>query len=173
MVTPANLLISTTPTPSDVTLTSGSPPVLKDSATLTGGFHETGNVVFSLYAPGGVSPAYTETVTVSGNGTYSTPVGYTLPTSGTVTGTYQWVAAYSGDANNTSVTSANGNEPVQVHTANPSIGTNPTPGSVTLSNVSPPILTDSATLTAGSRRPGRSPSRSSPPVSCCPSIPKA
>ena len=111
-------------------------------------------MVFSLYAPGGVSPAYTETVTVSGNGTYSTPVGYTLPTSGTVTGTYQWVAAYSGDANNTSVTSANGNEPVQVHTANPSIGTNPTPGSVTLSNVSPPILTDSATLSGGYNETG-------------------
>ena len=42
----------------------------------------------------------TETVTVSGNGTYTTPTGYTLPTTGTVTGTYQWVASYSGDANN-------------------------------------------------------------------------
>ena len=93
VVTPATLLMSTTPTPGDVTLTSGSPPVLKDSATLTGGFHETGNLVFSLYAPGGVSPVYTETVTVSGNGTYSTPVGYTLPTTGTVIGTYQWVAS--------------------------------------------------------------------------------
>ena len=149
VVAPATPLISTTPTPSDATLTSGSPPILKDSATLTGGFHETGNLVFSLYAPGGVSPAYTETVTVSGNGTYSTPVGYTLPTSGTVIGTYQWVAAYSGDANNTSLTSANGNEPVQVHAANPGLGTNANPGNVTLSSSSPPILTDAATLTGG------------------------
>ena len=35
--------------------------------------------------------------TVSGNGTYATPSGYTP----TVAGTYQWVANYSGDANNT------------------------------------------------------------------------
>ena len=55
---------------------------------------------------------YTETVTVSGNGTYTTPIGFTLPTSGTVIGTYQWVATYSGDANNNPVASAIGNEPV-------------------------------------------------------------
>ncbi len=42
----------------------------------------------------------TETVTVTGNGTYTTPTGFTLPTSGTVTGTYQWDATYSGDTNN-------------------------------------------------------------------------
>jgi Bacterial Ig-like domain (group 3) len=154
VVAPANLLLSTTPAPGNVTLTSGSPPVLKDSAMLTGGFHETGNVVFSLYAAGGVSPVYTETVTVSGNGTYSTLVGYTLPTSGTVIGTYQWVAAYSGDANNTSVTSTKGNESVPVQPANPSLGTNASPVSVTLSSGSPPILTDTATLTGGTTRPG-------------------
>ena len=42
----------------------------------------------------------TETVAVSGNGTYTTPTGFTLPTTGTVTGTYQWDATYSGDGNN-------------------------------------------------------------------------
>ena len=42
----------------------------------------------------------TEVVTVSGNGTYITPVGYTLPTASSVAGTYQWVASYSGDINN-------------------------------------------------------------------------
>ena len=50
----------------------------------------------------------TETVTVSGNGTYTTPTGYTLPTTGTVTGTYQWVATYSGDANNNAVSEHQG-----------------------------------------------------------------
>ena len=149
VVVPATLLISTTPTPGDVTLTSGSPPVLKDSATLTGGFHATGNLVFSLYAAGGVTPVYTETVTVSGNGTYTTPVGYTLPTSGTVIGTYNWVASFSGDPNNNPVTSASGSEPVLVHPANAGLGTNAIPGHVTLTSGSPPILTDSATLTGG------------------------
>ena len=44
---------------------------------------------------------------MSGNGTYTTPTGYTLPTSGTVTGTYQWNASYTGDANNNSVSENN------------------------------------------------------------------
>ena len=55
----------------------------------------------------------TETATVSGNGTYTTPTGFTLPTSGTVTGTYQWNATYSGDDNNNSV-SENNDESEQV-----------------------------------------------------------
>ena len=38
--------------------------------------------------------------TVNGNGSYSTPTGYTLPTAGAVAGTYQWDATYNGDANN-------------------------------------------------------------------------
>ena len=91
-----------------MTLSSGSPPILTDSATLSGGFEETGTITFDLYAPGGVAPVDTEIVTVSGNGTYTTPTGYTLPTTGTVTGTYQWVATYSGDGNNNGVASATG-----------------------------------------------------------------
>ncbi len=42
----------------------------------------------------------TETVSVNGNGTYCTPVGFTLPTTGALAGTYTWNATYSGDANN-------------------------------------------------------------------------
>ena len=75
---------------------------MTDSATLWGG-SKTGTITFDLYAPGGVVPIHTEIVTASGNGTYTTPVGYTLPTTGTVTGTYQWVVTYSGDGNNTGV----------------------------------------------------------------------
>ena len=97
-----------------MTLSSGSPPILTDTATLSGGFEETGTITFDLYAPGGVVPIDTESVTVSGNGPYTTPVGYTLPTTGTVTGTYQWVVTYSGDGNNNGVASANGDEPVVV-----------------------------------------------------------
>ena len=44
---------------------------------------------------------------VSGNGTYTTPTGYTLPTTGTVTGTYQWDASYSGDTNNIPASESN------------------------------------------------------------------
>ena len=145
----ASSILTTSPLPANVTLTSGGPPVLKDSATLTGGFTPTGTITFDLYAPDGVTVVDTEVVTVSGNGTYNTPTGYTLPTASSVAGTYQWVASYSGDINNSPASSTSGEEPVQVNTANPSLGTNASPGSVTLSSGSPPILTDSATLTGG------------------------
>ena len=61
------------------------------------------------------SAVYTDTVTVSGDGTYTTatgnnPGGY-VPTAA---GTYQWVAVYSGDSNNSCVTSPFGSEPETV-----------------------------------------------------------
>jgi hypothetical protein len=84
--------------------------VLKDSAVLSGGTNPTGTITFTLIYGG--QTVDTETVTVNGNGTYTTP-GYTLPTSGTVVGTYQWNASYSGDANNNTV-NENGNAAEQV-----------------------------------------------------------
>ena len=96
--------IMTTPNPTSVTL--GAPSVtLKDSAVLSGGHSPTGTITFTLvYNSATVD---TETVSVSGNNTYTTPSGYTLPTSGTVTGTYQWNATYSGDGNNNPVSENN------------------------------------------------------------------
>ena len=61
---------------------------------LSNGYNETGSITFTLYL--GNTLVDTETVPVSGNGTYTTPTGYTLPTTGTVTGTYQWDASYRG-----------------------------------------------------------------------------
>ena len=63
------------------------------------------------------SAVYTDVVTVSGNGTYTTsqgnnPGGF-VPTA---VGTYQWVASYSGDPNNSMVTSPFGSEPETVGT---------------------------------------------------------
>jgi hypothetical protein len=49
----------------------------------------------------------TETVTVNGDGTYTTPTGFTLPSSGAVSGTYQWNATYSGDSNNNAASDVN------------------------------------------------------------------
>jgi uncharacterized repeat protein (TIGR01451 family) len=75
-----------------------------------------------LFGPG-VTPdatdsnaAYSDTVIVNGDGSYSTsggsnPGGY-LPT---MAGTYEWLAVYSGDANNPSVNSGFGNEPEAVN----------------------------------------------------------
>ncbi len=91
--------LTTTPNPSAVTLGNNTPPTLTDTADLENGYFPTGTITFTLSAPNG-NIVDTESATVNGNGTYSTPTGYTLPSTGTVTGTYQWNASYSGDVNN-------------------------------------------------------------------------
>ena len=70
----------------------------------------------------------TETVTVNGNGTYTTPTGFTLPATGSVAGTYQWNASYNGDANNSPVSDNNSvNEQVNVEPPpDPSVATSTT-----------------------------------------------
>jgi hypothetical protein len=122
--------ISTTPNASTVTLGASS-MTLNDTAVLAHGYHETGSIVFTLYL--GSTLVDTETVSVNGDGTYTTPTGYTLPASGTVTGTYQWDATYSGDTLNTPASENNASaEQVTVSPANPAIATTPSPSSVTL-----------------------------------------
>lgn len=74
---------------------------ITDMATLSGGASPTGTIEFKLYGPAAAcctgTPADDETVT--GDGSYTTPTGYT-PTPGS----YQWTASYSGDANNNCAT---------------------------------------------------------------------
>ena len=106
-VSPASPTIATT---AGGTVVLGGSTKLTDSATVSGGYSPTGSITFYLFTPG-VTPngtdsnnVYSDTVTVSANGTYSTaagnnPGGY-LPT---VAGTYQWVASYSGNGNNIAV----------------------------------------------------------------------
>ncbi len=120
----ASSLNSTAPAaPTPVTTAGGTAP-LTDSATLTGGYSPIGTITFYLFAPGATSTTplssavYTDTVTVTGNNTYTTamgtkPGGYTP----TATGTYEWVAVYSGDCNNSGVTSGFGSEPEKVTSA--------------------------------------------------------
>ena len=147
VVSPASPSIVTTPAPKSVTLGTGT-VTLNDSAVLSGGSNPTGTITFTLVYKG--TTVDTETVTVSGNNTYSTPIGYTLPSSGTVTGTYQWNATYSGDGNNTAVSENNAAaEQVIVNPASPTIVTTPSPKSVTLDNGGAPTLTDSAVLSGG------------------------
>jgi hypothetical protein len=147
-VNAAGPTLSTTPTPAAVPL-GATPVTLTDSATLAGGFRPTGTITFTLFQNGGTTPVDTETVTVNGNGAYATPTGFTLPTTSTVTGTYQWDAIYNGDTNNNTVSDNNAaNERVTVSAANPSLTTTPTPATVTL-GTTPVTLTDSATLAGG------------------------
>ena len=67
----------------------GSGSKLTDSATLAEGINPTGTITFTLYAPNGTTVVDTETDTVNGNGTYTTPTGF-IPAA---VGTYQWVVA--------------------------------------------------------------------------------
>ena len=111
--------VTITPAASTIATTAGGAVIIRsgadltDSATLAGGYHPTGVVTFTLYAPDSVTVVDTETAAVSANGTYSTPTGY-LPTA---TGTYQWVASYGGDSNNNGVGSTFGIEPETVNAA--------------------------------------------------------
>jgi len=104
----------------------GTGAKLTDTAQLADGASPTGTITFYLFAPG-VTPnatdsnnVYSDVVAVNGNANYSTATGTTpggyLPT---VTGTFQWVAVYSGDHNNAMVSSAFGDEPETVSTSTP------------------------------------------------------
>ena len=102
--------IVTTPNPINGTVGT----VLNDSAALSDGLNPTGTITFNLYdvndpTCGGV-PIFTNTVTVSDNGVYSTSTGFTTVEAGT----YHWLATYSGDASNDSVTSICSNEAVAI-----------------------------------------------------------
>jgi hypothetical protein len=115
VVSAATPMLATVPNPTSVILGTTA-LVLKDTAALSGGYFETGTITFTLFH--GTTLVDTEMAAVNGNGTYSTPTGYTLQTTGTVTGTYQWDASYSGDANNHGVTDNNSpNEQVTVSAA--------------------------------------------------------
>jgi hypothetical protein len=149
----ASPTLVTTPSPTAVTL-GATAPTLKDSAVLSGGSSPTGTITFTLFVNGGSTPVDTETVTVDGNGTYTTPAGFTLPATGAVTGTYQWDAAYSGDANNNAASdTGNPNEQVVVAKAGPTLTTTPSPAAVTLGAMAP-TLKDVAVLAAGSSPTG-------------------
>ncbi|WP_136607679.1 S-layer homology domain-containing protein [Paenibacillus dokdonensis] len=94
------------PNASSSTTIGSSPAVLSSSVNLSGGYYPTGTITFNLHAPSG-AVVDTETVAVNGNGTYTTPTGFTLTPSGAVTGTYTWYVLYSGDSNNINSTTSN------------------------------------------------------------------
>jgi hypothetical protein len=109
-VTKATPSLATTPSPGG---TAGS-VVLNDTGVLSGGDSPGGTITFNLYDPSDSSctgtPAYTQTVTVSGAGSYST----TNSTAASTDGTWNWTASYSGDSSNNGATSTCGQESVTV-----------------------------------------------------------
>jgi len=83
-----------------------------DAATITSATSNAGGTItFNLYSPSDATcsgtPALTQSVNVSGNGTYSTTNSTFIASA---SGTWRWQVVYSGDANNKSATSACGVE---------------------------------------------------------------
>jgi hypothetical protein len=110
--------------------TTAAPPaasagsLIHDTATLGGGSDPTGSITFKLYGPDNNTctdpAAFTSSVTVSGNGTYTSK--QFRPTDA---GTYHWVATYSGDEHNKTAATAcsDSTETVVVSKAAPVIHT--------------------------------------------------
>jgi hypothetical protein len=121
-------------------------PTISDSAVLSGGYHETGTITFTLTGPGGFS--YTQTDTVNGNGTYT--AGHALPTTGTVVGTYTWSAHYSGDSNNQSASDQGTTaEQTVVSKANPKIVTTSNPTGTVNVGATALTVSDTAVVSGG------------------------
>lgn len=146
-VNPVSPSISTIPS-------QGGPvgTVLNDTATLSGGVNPTGNVTFKLYSPSDVTcsstPVYTYTDSAA---PYATTPGFTS----TETGTYRWVAEYSGDASNNPVTSGCQEEQVTVNKLTPVVVTeihNASHTPITTASVGDTVH-DSAVVTGSSTQP--------------------
>jgi hypothetical protein len=123
-----------------------------DTAFLAGGDNPTGTIEFQLYGPSATASCsgtavFDKTVTVTGDGSYPSP-SFTPAQ----TGTYWWTASYSGDANNTAVTSGCDKESVTISQASPGIATAP---SVTgTGTVGGTKVADTAALAGGSSPAG-------------------
>jgi len=135
-------------TPGVSTTASGPVTVggtISDSATVTAGFSPTGTITFTAYAPADATcalvPVFTSVVPVAGAGSYPSAT-FTPATAGT----YRWIAAYSGDANNNSVTLLcnDPNEASSVNRATTTVVTTAS-GPITIGG----NISDSATLSGG------------------------
>ena len=117
-----------------------------DTAALSGGSAPGGSIEFKLYGPSATAdcsgtPVDDETVSVSGNGSYTTLTGATP----TQAGTYWWTASYIGDPNNNPAATNCGDEQVTIGKAAPAITTSPSAG-----GLAGTAVTDTATLSGGS-----------------------
>jgi Bacterial Ig-like domain (group 3) len=133
-------------TPTILTTPSAGGPVgqvIGDIAILSGGHTPTGTVTFDLFAPGDATCTGTPVFTAANRPlTGDTALAGPFPT--TAVGTYQWVATYNGDTNNTTVTSACTAEPVVITQAVPTIATTPSAGGPVGTSI-----TDTATVSGG------------------------
>jgi uncharacterized protein (DUF2141 family) len=149
---PATPSVTTSVSPSTITLSALPTPSVTDTATISGGYNPTGTITFYAYYSATSAPACSDLVftsspvTVVGNGMYTSG-----PFTPTQVGYYFWTASYSGDANNTANTTACGasGETVTVSPATPSITTFVSPSTIVLSSSPTPSAEDTATISGG------------------------
>jgi trimeric autotransporter adhesin len=136
-VTMATPSVSTTQQPSTAAVGSS----IADKATVSAGYNPTGTITFELYdnSTAAGSPLYTDTEPLSSGN--ATSAGYAP----TATGTYYWVATYSGDSDNNTAASGTADEPVTVTVATPSVSTTQQPNTATVGS----SIADQATVTGG------------------------
>jgi hypothetical protein len=87
--------IVSTSNPTGTVVVGTTAITVSDSAVVSGGYYETGSLVFTLTGPGGFSFSHSDTL--NGNNTYA--VSTMIPASAGP-GTYTWTVTYAGDANN-------------------------------------------------------------------------
>jgi hypothetical protein len=97
------------------TQSAGGAPgtAISDTATVSGGHDPTGTVTFQLFAPGDTDCTGTA-VFVDTPEPLVDGVARSVTFTATASGTYQWVAVYSGDGGNTIAVSGCGSEPVTI-----------------------------------------------------------
>jgi hypothetical protein len=98
--------------PNQPAMSTAQNVIPNDAATISGATSNAGGTItFNLYSPSDATcssaPALTQTVTVSGNGMYSTTNSTFIAS---MSGEWRWKVSYSGDANNLPATSACGVE---------------------------------------------------------------
>ncbi len=133
---------------------------LQDSATLGNIYNlsGTGSITFDLYGTTdptcSATPVYSTTVSdITGDGPWSTTTG--SPDTGYVAstpGTYNWIATYTGDANNLTLSTLCLSESVRIAPAFTSLSTSPNVSTATFGT--PTKLKDTATLSGGSNPTG-------------------
>lgn len=140
------------PTITTTTVGAGQVPVsLSDSATVSGGVSPTGTVTFNLFS------SNTACLAAAGS---NTGADYTSPaetlsggkaTSGsfnaTTAGTYEWIATYSGDANNAAASTKCGDEPVLTTTGGSGVQGITTPGGSGVQAITTPGTGSTGSLT--------------------------
>jgi len=144
--------------PAIVTVASAGGAVgtqIHDTAQVSGGDNPTGTVTFTLFAPsntnctsgdGGSGSVQSVTVALGSDGSASSA---SSPFTTTAVGTYNWIAMYSGDANNKSVSTTCSSEPVDIGMDPSAMTTAASSGGATGT-----VIHDTATVTGGSNLTG-------------------